>query len=44
MTDAMSAAPKALTDEWGVEAAMIGGGGSIPVVGDLRRILGMDAL
>ncbi|HMN84936.1 MAG TPA: M20/M25/M40 family metallo-hydrolase, partial [Bauldia sp.] len=37
-------ARKALTDEWGVEAAMIGGGGSIPVVGDFRRILGMDAL
>jgi acetylornithine deacetylase/succinyl-diaminopimelate desuccinylase-like protein len=34
----------ALADEWGREAALAGSGGSIPVVGDFRRILGMDSL
>jgi acetylornithine deacetylase/succinyl-diaminopimelate desuccinylase-like protein len=37
-------ARKALADEWGREAALIGGGGSIPVVGDFKSILGMDSL
>lgn len=37
-------ARKALTDEWGIEPALVGGGGSIPVVGDIRRVLGMDSL
>jgi len=34
----------ALADEWGVEPALIGGGGSIPVVADLKEVLGMDSL
>ncbi|MCB1486163.1 MAG: M20/M25/M40 family metallo-hydrolase, partial [Bauldia sp.] len=38
------AARAALTDEWGVEPALVGGGGSIPVVGDFKRELGMDSL
>ncbi len=34
----------ALTEEFGRDAAMIGCGGSIPVVGDFKRKLGMDSL
>jgi acetylornithine deacetylase/succinyl-diaminopimelate desuccinylase-like protein len=34
----------ALQDEWGKEAALIGMGGSIPIVGDFKRMLGMDTL
>jgi len=41
---AFEKARRALSEEWGTEAAFIGCGGSIPVVGDFRRILGMDAL
>ncbi len=37
-------ARKALTEEWGRDAAVVGGGGSIPVVGDFKNILGMNAL
>ena len=37
-------ARKALADEWGRDAALVGGGGSIPVVGDFKSILGMNAL
>ena len=40
----LARARKALTEEWGSDAAMIGGGGSIPVVGDFKRVLGMDSL
>jgi acetylornithine deacetylase/succinyl-diaminopimelate desuccinylase-like protein len=35
---------KALADEWGNETALIGSGGSIPVAGDFKRILGLDTL
>jgi acetylornithine deacetylase/succinyl-diaminopimelate desuccinylase-like protein len=35
---------RALADEWGIEPALIGSGGSIPVVGMLKRTLGMDSL
>lgn len=35
---------KALSDEWGKPAALIGMGGSIPIVGDFKRMLGMDSL
>jgi acetylornithine deacetylase/succinyl-diaminopimelate desuccinylase-like protein len=34
----------ALTQEWGREAALAGTGGSIPIVGDFKRLLNMDAL
>ena len=34
----------ALTQEWGREALLIGSGGSIPVVGDFKRIVGIDTL
>lgn len=37
-------ARKALAAEWGTEAAITGGGGSIPVVGSFKRLLGMDSL
>jgi len=42
--DFMQRALKALTEEWGAEAAIAATGGSIPVVGDFKRRLGMDAL
>jgi acetylornithine deacetylase/succinyl-diaminopimelate desuccinylase-like protein len=34
----------ALSAEWGKEAVITGSGGSIPVVGDFKRILDLDAL
>jgi len=34
----------ALADEWGRQAALRASGGSIPVAGDFKRILGLDAL
>jgi acetylornithine deacetylase/succinyl-diaminopimelate desuccinylase-like protein len=34
----------ALRDEWGLEPALVGSGGSIPVVGMLKQALGMDSL
>ncbi|MBK4216076.1 M20/M25/M40 family metallo-hydrolase [Paracoccus caeni] len=34
----------ALSDEWGREAAFIGSGGSIPIAGDFKHILGMDSV
>ncbi len=37
-------AREALTAEWGKDAALIGCGGSIPVVSEFRTILGMDSL
>jgi len=45
LTDpAFEKARRALSEEWGTEAAFIGCGGSIPVVGDFHSILGMDTL
>ncbi|MEL6947820.1 MAG: dipeptidase [Pseudomonadota bacterium] len=41
---ALQSAAKALTDEWGKDAALIAGGGSIPIVGNFKRELGMDSL
>jgi acetylornithine deacetylase/succinyl-diaminopimelate desuccinylase-like protein len=35
---------RALADEWGIQPALIGSGGSIPVVGMLKQSLGMDSL
>jgi acetylornithine deacetylase/succinyl-diaminopimelate desuccinylase-like protein len=40
----LSRARAALGEEWGIEPALVGSGGSIPVVGDFKRILGMDSL
>jgi acetylornithine deacetylase/succinyl-diaminopimelate desuccinylase-like protein len=41
---AFAAARAALTEEWGMPAAYVGCGGSIPVAGFFRSVLGMDAL
>ena len=41
---AFEKARRALSEEWGREAAFIGCGGSIPVVGLLKDRLGMDSL
>lgn len=41
---AFTTAKQALTDEWGREAAFIGAGGSIPIAGDFKEILGMDSM
>ena len=35
---------KALQDEWGHKAVTVGAGGSIPIVGDFKRVLGMDSI
>ena len=40
----LAAARAALSQEWGAEALLIGSGGSIPVVGDFKRIVGLDTL
>ncbi len=43
-SEALSRARRALAQEWGREPVLGGSGGSIPIVGDLKRSLGMDAL
>ncbi|WP_020184439.1 M20/M25/M40 family metallo-hydrolase [Methylopila sp. 73B] len=40
----LAKARAALADEWGVAPVTIGSGGSIPVVGDFKRTLGLDTL
>jgi acetylornithine deacetylase/succinyl-diaminopimelate desuccinylase-like protein len=40
----LGAAKAALQDEWGVPAVTVGAGGSIPIVGDFKRILGRNTL
>jgi len=40
----LTKARAALTEEWGVEAALAGTGGSIPILGEFKRRLGMDSL
>lgn len=42
--DAFQLSQQALTDEWGRDAAFIGGGGSIPVATEIREKLGMDVV
>jgi acetylornithine deacetylase/succinyl-diaminopimelate desuccinylase-like protein len=41
---AFEAARTALTDEWGQPAAFVGEGGSIPIAGYFKSVLGMDAM
>ncbi len=41
---AFEAARKALADEWGGTAAYVGSGGSIPIAGYFKSVLGMDAM
>jgi acetylornithine deacetylase/succinyl-diaminopimelate desuccinylase-like protein len=41
---ALTKARAALADEWGRKAVTIGSGGSIPIVGDFKRVLEMDSL
>ena len=41
---AFETARQALSEEWGREAAFIGSGGSIPVAGQFRDVLGADSL
>lgn len=40
----LAAAKRALTEEWGKEALLVGSGASIPVVADFKKTLGLDAL
>jgi acetylornithine deacetylase/succinyl-diaminopimelate desuccinylase-like protein len=41
---ALGKARAALTAEWGNKAVAVGSGGSIPIVGDFKNVLGMDTL
>jgi len=41
---ALAKARAALTEEWGTKAVAVGSGGSIPIVGDFKNVLGMDTL
>ena len=41
---AFEAARAALAEEWGLPAAYVGAGGSIPVAGYFKSVLGMDAM
>jgi acetylornithine deacetylase/succinyl-diaminopimelate desuccinylase-like protein len=41
---AFEKARQALSDEWSRKAAFIGSGGSIPIAGHFKTVLGMDAL
>ncbi|QUS35087.1 M20/M25/M40 family metallo-hydrolase [Falsirhodobacter algicola] len=41
---AFEKARAALSEEWGTEAAYVGAGGSIPIAGYFKEILGMDAM
>jgi acetylornithine deacetylase/succinyl-diaminopimelate desuccinylase-like protein len=40
----LAAAKRALTEEWGKEALLIGSGASIPIVADFKRTLGLDTV
>ena len=43
-SDYLRKATAALEEEWGRAPALVGAGGSIPIVGEFRRMLGMDTL
>jgi acetylornithine deacetylase/succinyl-diaminopimelate desuccinylase-like protein len=40
----LNTAKSALSDEWPKPAVLIGMGGSIPIVGDFQKMLGMESL
>jgi acetylornithine deacetylase/succinyl-diaminopimelate desuccinylase-like protein len=40
----LAAAKRALSEEWGKDAVLIGSGGSIPVVSDFKETLGLDSV
>ena len=41
---ALGKAREALSAEWGTKALTIGSGGSVPIVGDFKQVLGMESL
>jgi acetylornithine deacetylase/succinyl-diaminopimelate desuccinylase-like protein len=41
---ALTKTREALAAEWGKKAVTVGEGGSIPIVGDFKRVLGMDTI
>lgn len=41
---ALSSAREALAREWGKETVIVGSGGSIPIIGELKRELGINSL
>ncbi len=41
---ALTAASKALTEEWGKETLLVGSGASIPIVADFKKTLGLNSL
>ena len=41
---ALAKARTALQEEWGKKAVTVGAGGSIPIVGDFKSVLGMDTI
>ncbi|HMB47846.1 MAG TPA: M20/M25/M40 family metallo-hydrolase [Afifellaceae bacterium] len=43
-SEPLTRAAAALEREWGRAPALLGAGGSIPIVGEFKRMLGMDAL
>jgi acetylornithine deacetylase/succinyl-diaminopimelate desuccinylase-like protein len=40
----LAKARKVLSEEWGTKTVSVGSGGSVPIVGEFKRVLGMDSL